>query len=135
MSFSSYTLHKKDHNIISYAIELSKKSNMQNKHGSVIVDKKGNIISSGYNKIMFVSKDKLGVYCKKTPVKISKHAEEMALKKADPKKLNGAKLYIIRCCYDNDNITLKNSKPCHRCTSIIESCIKKFGLKVVYYSQ
>jgi deoxycytidylate deaminase len=130
----SHTNHKKDYEILYYALELSKKSTMQNKHGSVIVDRKGNIISTGYNQLLFVPKEKIKVYNKNTTIKISKHAEEVALKKADPKKLNGAKLYIIRWTTCNGNTIFTNSKPCKRCTSIIETCIKRFGLKVVYYT-
>lgn len=130
-----HTNHKKDYEILYYAQELSKKSTMQNKHGSVIVDKKGNIISTGYNQILFVPKDKIKIYNKNTNIKISKHAEEVALKNADPRKLNGAKLYVIRWTTSNGDTIFTNSKPCKRCTSIIETCIKRFGLKVVYYTK
>jgi len=27
-----------------------------------------------------------------------------------------------------------NSKPCKRCTCIIKTCMKKYGLKVAYYT-
>ena len=131
-------IHKNDYEIMLYALELSKKSNMTNKHGSVIVDNKGNIISTGFNKMLYVPKDKLKIFDKNTRVKISNHAEEVALKKADPKKLNGAKLYIIRASlgpeFCSETPIFMNSKPCKRCTQIIESCIKRFGLKAVYYS-
>jgi len=133
-------IHKNDYEIMLYAVELAKKSNMANKHGSVIVDNKGNIISTGFNKMIYVPKDKLKIFDKNTRVKISNHAEEVALKKADPKKLNGAKLYIIRAALGTETgfcgeaPIFMNSKPCKRCTQIIESCIKRFGLKVVYYS-
>jgi deoxycytidylate deaminase len=129
-------IHKNDYEIMLYAVELAKKSNMSNKHGSVIIDNKGNIISTGFNKMLCISKDKLKIFDKDTKVKISNHAEEVALKKADPKKLNGAKLYIIRAGVGicGENPIFMNSKPCKRCTQIIETCIKKFGLKAVYYS-
>jgi len=127
--------HKKEYEILYYALELSKKSTMQNKHSSVIVDKKGNIISTGYNQILCIPKDKIKIYNKNTNIKISKHAEEVALKNADPKKLNGAKLYVIRWTTFNGDTIFTNSKPCKRCTSIIETCIKKCGLKVVYYTK
>jgi tRNA(Arg) A34 adenosine deaminase TadA len=127
-------IHKNDYDIILYAIELAKKSNMENKHGCVIVDNKGNIISVGFNKMLCIPKNKIEIFNKNTRVKISNHAEEVALKKADPKKLNGAKLYIIRLGITKDYSTLMNSKPCKRCTSIIESCIKRFGIKAVYHT-
>ena len=87
--------------------------------------------------MIYVPKDKLKIFDKNTRVKISNHAEEVALKKADPKKLNGAKLYIIRAALEtefcDESPIFMNSKPCKRCTQIIESCIKRFGLKAVYY--
>jgi len=63
--------------------------------------------------------------------KISIHAEEDALRKADPRKLKGASLYVVRRSCTGDLI---NSKPCERCSSIINSYMKKYGLKAVYYS-
>jgi deoxycytidylate deaminase len=126
-------VHKKDNKFMLIALELSKKSDMNNKHGCVIVDKKGNIISSGFNKYVYLSQDKIKIFNKNTGIKISKHAEEEALKNVNPKKLFGAKLYIVRSCNDNTSL-FTYSKPCKRCTTIIETCMNKCGLKVVYYS-
>ena len=100
----------------------------------VFVDKKGNIISTGYNKFLYVPKDKIKIFNKYNHVKISEHAEEVALKNADPKKLDGAKLYVVRSCLSDSNTLFMCSKPCHRCTSIINTCIEKCGLKIVYHT-
>ncbi len=127
-------IHKTDYDHLMHAHDISKKSNMVNSHGCIIVDKKGNVISSGYNRIFFVPKDKIKVYDKYNHVKISKHAEEVALKKVDPKKLNGAKLYIVRACVSTRDDLFMFSKPCNRCMSIIRTCVDKHGLKNVYYS-
>ena len=128
-------IHKNDSQYMKEAFIIAQKSNMINKHGCIIVDNKGNIISSGYNSALYVNKDKLKTYDKNTNIKISKHAEENALKNVNPKKLYGAKLYIVRINTDINNLDIfKYSKPCKRCTSIIETCMKKCGLKIVYYS-
>lgn len=127
-------IHKLDYNYLMHAHEVSKKSDMLNNHGCIIVDKKGHIIASGYNKILFVPKDKNKIFNKYNHVKISKHAEEVALKKVDPKKLKGAKLYIVRACLSSINDLFMFSKPCNRCMSIIQTCVDKHGLKNVYYS-
>jgi len=135
---SEKEIHKSDHLYLTYAYKTALKSNMQHKHGCIIVDSKGNIISSGYNKFLNVPKEKIKIFDKNTSVKMSNHAEEMALKKADPKKLFGAKLYIVRINLhdnnENNNELFMYSKPCKRCTAIIESCMKKCGLKKVYYT-
>jgi len=121
-------IHKIDNEIMLYAVEIAKKSDMRSKHGCVIIDNKGNIISSACNKTINLNNK----FEKNT--KISHHAEEAALKMADPKKLRGARLYVIRWGIISSNPVFMNSKPCDRCSSIINTCIKKFKLKVVYYS-
>lgn len=128
--------HRLDLFYLDTAHKIALKSDMQHKHGCVIVDNKGNIISSGYNKFLNIPNDKIKIFKKDTNVKLSRHAEEMALKNVDPKKLDGAKLYIVRINLDENNICndFLYSKPCKKCTSIIHSCMKKFGLKTVYYT-
>lgn len=133
-------LHKSDNLYLNLAYEIAQKSDMQHKHGCIIIDNKGNIISSGYNKFLFVPADKIKIFKKDTTLKISNHAEEMALKSVDPRKLYKAKLYIVRINLTNQSSNNNNihnfsySKPCKRCTSIINTCMKRFGLKCVYYT-
>jgi tRNA(Arg) A34 adenosine deaminase TadA len=125
-------IHKYENSILLDAIEIAKKSNMRSKHRCIIIDNKGYIISKACNRTLNVSKDRLLSYNKDK--KVSSHAEENALRNVDPKKLHGAKLYVVRWrCVDSNPIFM-NSKPCSKCTSIIISCMKKFGLKVAYYS-
>ena len=53
----------------------------------------------------------------------------------DKTKLKGAKLYVVRWGGKNDGeMCFMNSKPCNKCTSIIKTCMNKYGLKVAYYS-
>ena len=129
-------MHKSDIEIMHYAAHIAQRSDMRSKHGCVIIDNKGNIISTAYNKTLNISNEKLRNYDKNN--KVSQHAEENALRHVDKRKLCGARLYVVRSvCQDhkdNKDHILMNSKPCKRCTSIIETCMKKFGLKSVYYS-
>jgi deoxycytidylate deaminase len=127
-------IHKNDNEIMLHAANIAIKSDMRSKHGCVIVDKKGNIISAAHNSaINITDKSTLDKTYKKGN-KISRHAEENALRMVDPKKLDGAKLYVVRSGIKPNNPLFMNSKPCARCTAIINACMKKFGLKVVYYS-
>jgi len=125
--------HKADIEIMQYAADIAQRSDMRSKHGCVIVDSKGSIISAAYNKTLNISSHKLKVYDRNN--KVSRHAEENALRHVDKRKLCGARLYVVRSggCINTDHY-LMNSKPCKRCTDIIETCMRKFGLKVVYYS-
>ena len=89
-------IHKYDNEIMLHAANIAIKSDMRSKHGCVIVDKKGNIISAAHNSaINITDKSNLDKTYKKGN-KISRHAEENALRMVDPKKLDGAKLYVVR---------------------------------------
>ena len=123
--------HKSDLILMDYAANLAQRSDMRTKHGCVIVDNKGSIISEAYNKTINLPPHKLKNYDRNN--KISRHAEENALRNVDKRKLYGARLYVVRSNDINDNFFM-NSKPCLKCTAIIEKCMRKFGLKVVYYS-
>jgi deoxycytidylate deaminase len=125
--------HKYDLRIMQYAADISMKSDMNFKHGCVILDKKGKIISTAYNKRITTKSKKILIYSRDN--KLSRHAEEIALRNVDKRKLSGAKLYIVRSgeCI-NSNYILMDSKPCNKCTKVIEKYMNNFGLKVVYYS-
>ena len=66
--------------------------------------------------------------------RFSRHAEETALKNVDRNKLKGAVLYVIRYGYHENNPYFMNSKPCTKCTAIINAVMKNYGLKAAYYS-
>lgn len=116
------------------ALDIAKKSTMRSKHGCVIVDNKGNIISTGFNKEIFLYKKKHYTYYDQFQNHKSIHAEENAIRNVDPAKLNGAKLYVVRWGSHEKNPLIMNSKPCKKCANIIGRCITKYGLKYAYYS-
>ena len=127
-------IHKIETTYMFLALNKAEKSDMRSKHGCIIVDKKGNIISKAFNKTLPVEQK---IFDKKNidkSTRVSLHAEENALRTTDPRKLCGAKLYVIRWGYCDTNPIFMNSKPCLRCTRIIEACMNKYGLKVAYYS-
>jgi deoxycytidylate deaminase len=141
--FIKKKIHKFDNFIIKYALTIAEKSDMKNKHGCVIIDKKGSIISAEYNKMIYIKNISEFHNRFRKGMKMSIHAEENALRNVDKKKLDGAKMYVVRRGYgefinENGN-TIKNpicmnSKPCERCTTIINMFMKKHGLKIVLYS-
>jgi deoxycytidylate deaminase len=129
-------IHKYDIHLMEYCVEIAKKSNMNSKHGCVIIDKKGKIISSACNKRKSMKMEHISDINKRKQKRFSKHAEETALKNVNRNKLKGAILYVIRYGHNEntDETYFLNSKPCEKCTSIIKASIFKYGLKVAYYS-
>lgn len=116
------------------AINEAEKSEMRSRHGCIIVDSNGALISKAYNKYEGIPEHQLKHTTKNKAIRYSRHAEELALNNVDRKKINGAKLIVIRLSCDKSENLFMNSKPCSRCTIIIDKFIKKFGLKSVYYS-
>ena len=128
-------IHKYDIHLMECCIEIAKKSNMNSKHGCVIVDKKGKIISSACNKRRSMEMEHINNVNIRRQKRFSKHAEESALKNVDRSRLKGAKLYVVRWGYAKDcPFHFLNSKPCIKCTAIINACINNYGLKGAYYS-
>jgi len=126
--------HKYDKEILNLAHSIALKSDMRCKHGCIIISNKGDIISSACNKSLPVCKEFL---CgpPENKHKYSFHAEESALRNTDYRKLSGATMYVIRLnSSDSNSINYMNSKPCSKCTYIINACIRKYGLKKIYYS-
>lgn len=123
-------IHKQDKQMLSLCIEVAKKSNMRCQHGCIIQDNKGNVISRACNKSNNLQERHISDFEKRQL--FSKHAEEIALKNVDKTKLKGAKLYVVR--WNTMHNCFMNSKPCTKCTSIIQSYMNKYGLKVAYYS-
>ncbi len=126
----------KDYIYLNEAVKSALKSNMRSKHGCVIV-KNGKIISRGYNRSLGINKYQNRNYSNTRTInqgRYSIHAEQDALRNSDPKKLEGAKLYVIRIGHGERNPFFMNSFPCQRCSHIINKFCEKHGLKQVIYS-
>lgn len=128
-------IHKIDLSLMEQCKEIAKKSNLRSKHGCVIVDYKGRIISSACNKRKNLKDEHVEDIKLRQRKGFSKHAEETALKNVDRNKLKGAKLYVVRWGYnENCPFHFLNSKPCSKCTAIINACMNNYGLKSAFYS-
>ncbi len=67
------------------------------------------------------------------PESPSLHAERSVIKSlGDTDLLKGSILVVVRLGKTPD--IYKNSKPCEACASFLHTCMKKYGLKQVYYS-
>jgi len=113
-------INKKHQLFLQEAAEIASKSNMQQKHGAVIVYK-NKIIASGYNEI-----------CDYMNNNFSIHAEVSAISKMfyNKKLLELCDIYVVRIAPITFDNYLKNSKPCKSCTNFI----KKYNLRNIYYS-
>lgn len=91
-------------------------------HAALIIDKKGNLISKGYN----IQRKSITLYRYgyKRPYH---HAESHAIAKAAT-PLIGTTLIVIRL--SKGKTKLSNSKPCNHCISLI----KETGIRHVYYT-
>lgn len=108
---------KKD-DVFDQCMALAMKSSMLHKHGAIIY-RNGEIIGQGYNHITTYM-------CHN----FSCHAEVAAInsvKKKDKIKLKESTLVVMRVGNDGN---VKLSKPCEDCST----CIKKHGIKRVFYS-
>jgi deoxycytidylate deaminase len=118
--FEIKVINKKHQLFLQEAAEIALKSNMQQKHGAVIVYK-NKIIASGYNEI-----------CDYMNNNFSIHAEVSAISKMfyNKKLLELCDIYVVRIASITFDNCLKNSKPCRNCTNFI----KKYNLRNIYYS-
>ncbi len=119
-NFEIKMINKKHQLFLQEAAEIALKSNMQQKHGAVIVYK-NKIIATGYNEI-----------CDYMNNNFSIHAEVSAISKMfyNKKLLEFCDIYVVRIAPPIFDNCLKNSKPCKNCTNFI----KKYNLRNIYYS-
>jgi deoxycytidylate deaminase len=114
-------LSRREQSFLSVARYLASKSDSRHRHGAVIV-KGGSVIGTGYNKDRnhpdFVSPEHIKSHC-------SVHAEIEAIRDAGW-NVRGAVLYVARV---NAHGKDRYSKPCDRCTVVIEETQIK---KVIY---
>jgi len=132
--FCEKYIHRYDLNLMELCVDIAKKSNMHSKHGCVIIDKKGKLISSACNKRRTMETEHIPDINIRRQKKFSRHAEETALKNVNRNDLKGAVLYVVRYGYHENNPYFMNSKPCEKCTAIIKAAMERHGLKAAYYS-
>jgi deoxycytidylate deaminase len=123
--------NKRNNYYVKIAINEAKKSAIENKHGSIVVDRNGNIISYGHNKHKYYYIcDIFHKHRKGCTI----HAEVNAIRNCkDKKKLRGSSLYVVRLNKNNENSVL-NSAPCANCQKFLKKIINKYGLLRIYYS-
>ena len=102
-------------------------SHITSVHLAVIVYK-GKVIAEATNKVGSRSKG-----CGYSNYTI--HAEKNVVKiLGDYTKLRDADMYVMRCGRGINSETFINSKPCSDCEYFLNKCMKKYGLKNVYYT-
>ena len=116
-------LSNTDRAYMNVARYLAKKSVARNTHGAVVV-KSGRVMGTGYNKDRnhpaIVSPEHIKSDC-------SYHAEQLAIREAGENSIKGAVIYVARV---NKTGKDRNSKPCPRCSALIE----KAGIKRVVFT-
>lgn len=118
-------LSKRAQAYLSVARYFATKSTARNTHGAVVV-RGGSVLGTGYNKDrnhpMIVSPEHIKTDC-------STHAEEVAIRDAGEDNVRGAVIYVARVNREGKD---RDSKPCSRCSALIE----RVGIKrVVFTSQ
>jgi deoxycytidylate deaminase len=105
------------------ATEASKESPHASRHGAVCLNKRGQVVSIGYNNKRTSWLQRL--YAKKVgkPLSDMEHAEVDAIRKAK----SPVTLVVVRTNKKGD---LRNSKPCSICWELIHDS----GIKEVFYS-
>ena len=100
------------------------KTNMRNTHIALLI-KRGKVLGVSTNRLG--SRTKGCGYDTRTI-----HAERAVIKDVGHTNLLGATLIVIRMSRDTEQMIY--SEPCHGCRCHVEKCIKKYGLKRLYYS-
>ena len=104
-------------------LHIAENSKLHIKMGCIITDKKGNILSTGYNTY---KEHPLQSKFKYRPDATGMHAEIYALSSIWEKDLSNAFLFIFRKPRSNNGHL---SRPCSGCMK----AIKEKGIKIIYY--
>lgn len=102
-------------------------SHITNVHIAILV-LRGKIIAEATNRVG--SRSKGAGYSHSTI-----HAEKNVVKElGDLSKLRDADMYVMRCGRGENKEKFINSKPCADCEYFLNKCMRKYGLKNVYYT-
>lgn len=64
------------------------------------------------------------------------HAERNVVKTlGDIRKLKDADMYVMRCGRGTNSSNFLMSKPCSECEYFLQKCMRKYGLRNVYYTE
>jgi deoxycytidylate deaminase len=103
-------------------------------HVAVIVSR-GKIIAEATNRIGYRPQGESTFYNTAVREKRNIHAEENVVRQlGDYNKLRDADMYVMRYGRGDKNRTFVNSKPCPKCECFLNKCIKKYGLRNIYYT-
>ena len=103
-------------------------------HVAVVVSR-GKIIAEATNRIGYRPQGESTFYNTAVREKRNIHAEENVVRQlGDYNKLRDADMYVMRYGRGDKNHTFVNSKPCPKCECFLNKCIKKYGLRNIYYT-
>lgn len=103
-------------------------------HVAVVVSR-GKIIAEATNRIGYRPQGESTYYNTAVREKHNIHAEENVVRQlGDYNKLRDADMYIMRYGRGDKSHTFVNSKPCPKCECFLNKCIKKYGLRNIYYT-
>jgi hypothetical protein len=103
-------------------------------HVAVIVSR-GKVIAEATNRIGYRSICNKTYYNTYIRERKNIHAEENVVRVlGDYSKLKDADMYVIRFGPTEDSEYFRNSKPCAKCESFLNKCMREYGLRNVYYT-
>jgi deoxycytidylate deaminase len=106
---------------------MMKRNHDTNLHIAVLVSR-GKIIAEATNRVGSRSKG-----CGYSNCTI--HAEKNVVKVlGDYNKMRDADMYVMRPGRGENSLNFMNSKPCPDCELFLNKCMRKYGLKNVYYT-
>jgi deoxycytidylate deaminase len=108
---------------LNYAANIAMKSNMNHKHGAIIVYKK-KIIATGFNYIINSYYNEFSIHAEISAISSIKSIPNYKI------ILQECELYVVRIGPKELFNTLKYSKPCCNC----QKAINKYDIKKVFYS-
>jgi hypothetical protein len=103
-------------------------------HVAVVVSR-GKIIAEATNRIGYRNEGYSTFYNTAVREKRNIHAEENVVRVlGDYNKLRDSDMYIMRFGRGEKADQFVNSKPCPKCECFLNKCMRKYGLRNVYYT-
>lgn len=103
-------------------------------HTAVIVNR-GKIIAEASNRIGCRREGEKTFYNTAIRERKNIHAEENVVRVlGDYSKLKDSDMYVMKFGRGENSDNFVNSKPCPKCECFLNKCIRKYGLRNVYYT-